>query len=153
MRTQEVSVQVGLERLFKPGERVRLLPVAQQIYSSLAHLRSGKGFLADVLDLLDQPLPAHADAPLPPPLPFQHAITFDHVGFRYAPEAPWVLKDLNLTIRKGNRDLNYAKYLNEGDHEVSVAEDYTSHNTQRLDKEQVRQLLLGLDFIKDELNA
>jgi ATP-binding cassette subfamily B protein len=69
----------------------------------LAHLRSGKGFLADVLDLLDQPLPAHADAPLPPPLPFQHAITFDHVGFRYAPEAPWVLKDLNLTIRKGSR--------------------------------------------------
>lgn len=52
-----------------------------------------------------------------------------------------------------NRDLNYAKYLNEGDHEVSAAEDYTSHNTQRLDKEQVRQLLLGLDFIKDELNA
>jgi ABC-type bacteriocin/lantibiotic exporter with double-glycine peptidase domain len=81
----------------------RLLPVAQQIYSSLAHLRSGKGFLADVLDLLDQPLPAHADAPLPPPLPFQHAITFDYVGFRYAPEAPWVLKDLNLTIRKGSR--------------------------------------------------
>lgn len=81
----------------------RLLPVAQQIYSSLAHLRSGKGFLADVLDLLDQPLPAHADAPLPPPLPFQHAITFDHVGFRYAPEAPWVLKNLNLTIRKGSR--------------------------------------------------
>ncbi len=81
----------------------RLLPVAQQIYSSMAHLRSGKGFLADVLDLLDQPLPAHADAPPPAPLPFVLAITLDHVGFRYAPEAPWVLKDLNLTIRKGSR--------------------------------------------------
>lgn len=81
----------------------RLLPVAQQIYSSLAHMRAGKDYLADVLDLLDQPLPTHADTPLPAPLPFDHAITFDGVGFRYAPEAPWVLKDLNLTIRKGSR--------------------------------------------------
>jgi UDP-glucose 4-epimerase len=56
-------------------------------------------------------------------------------------------------IPADNRDLNYAKYFSEGDHDVSVAKDYNSHNTQRLDKEQVRQLLLGLDFIKEELNA
>ncbi len=56
-------------------------------------------------------------------------------------------------IPADNRDLNYAKYFSEGDHEVSMAEDYTSHNTQRLDKEQVRQLLLGLDYIKEVLNA
>lgn len=56
-------------------------------------------------------------------------------------------------IPADNRDLNYAKYFSEGDQEVSLAEDYTSHNTQRLDKEQVRHLLLGLDFIKEELNA
>ncbi len=56
-------------------------------------------------------------------------------------------------IPADNRDLNYAKYFSEGDQEVSLAEDYTSHNTLRLDKEQVRHLLLGLDFIKEELNA
>jgi UDP-glucose 4-epimerase len=56
-------------------------------------------------------------------------------------------------IPADNRDLNYAKYFSEGDHEVSLAEDYNSHNTLRLDKEQVRHLLLGLDFIKEELNA
>ena len=56
-------------------------------------------------------------------------------------------------IPADNRDLNYAKYFSEGDHEVSLAEDYTSHNTLRLGKEQVRHLLLGLDFIKEELNA
>jgi UDP-N-acetylglucosamine 4,6-dehydratase len=56
-------------------------------------------------------------------------------------------------IPADNRDLNYAKYFSEGDHKLSLAQDYTSHNTQRLNKEQVRQLLLGLDFIKDELNA
>lgn len=81
----------------------RMLPVAQQIYASIAHLRSGKGFLADVLDLLDQPLPAHADAPPPSPLTFQNAINFNRVGFRYSFEAPWVLKGLNLTIQKGSR--------------------------------------------------
>lgn len=81
----------------------RLMPVAQQIYSSLAHMRAGKDYLVDVIELLDQPLPAHADAPLPAPLSFDHAITFDRVGFRYAPDAPWVLKDLNLTISKGSR--------------------------------------------------
>jgi UDP-N-acetylglucosamine 4,6-dehydratase len=56
-------------------------------------------------------------------------------------------------IPADNRDLNYAKYFSEGDHEVSTTNDYTSHNTLRLDREQVRQLLLGLDFIKEELNA
>lgn len=81
----------------------RLLPVAQQIYSSLAHMRAGKDYLADVLDLLDQPLPMHADAPPATPLAFQQAITFESVGFRYTSESSWVLKDLNLTITKGSR--------------------------------------------------
>ena len=56
-------------------------------------------------------------------------------------------------IPADNRDLNYAKYFSEGEHEVSVADDYTSHNTHRLNKEQVQQLLLSLDFIRGELNA
>lgn len=56
-------------------------------------------------------------------------------------------------IPADNRDLNYAKYFSEGDHDVSIAHDYTSHNTHRLNKDQVRQLLLSLDFIKKELNA
>ncbi|MHB1620740.1 MAG: hypothetical protein ACYCTY_12290 [Sulfuricella sp.] len=33
------------------------------------------------------------------------------------------------------------------------AAEYTSHNTERLNVEQVKKLLLKLDFIKDELNA
>lgn len=81
----------------------RLLPVAQQIYSSLAHMRSGKGFLADVLNLLDQPLPAHANAPEPAPMPFDNLITINDVSFRYSTNTPWVLRNLNLTIPKGSR--------------------------------------------------
>ena len=56
-------------------------------------------------------------------------------------------------IPADNRDLNYAKYFSEGDQNVSLAEDYTSHNTHRLNVEEIKQLLLSLDFIREELNA
>lgn len=56
-------------------------------------------------------------------------------------------------IPADNRDLNYAKYFSEGDQGVSLLDDYTSHNTRRLNVEQIKQLLLRLEFIKEELNA
>jgi UDP-N-acetylglucosamine 4,6-dehydratase len=56
-------------------------------------------------------------------------------------------------IPADNRDLNYAKFFTEGEQEIAGLDDYTSHNTQRLDIEQVTQLLLKLDYIKEELNA
>ena len=56
-------------------------------------------------------------------------------------------------IPADNRDLNYAKYFSEGEKEISSLDDYTSHNTKRLDVEQVKSLLLKLDYIQGELNA
>ena len=56
-------------------------------------------------------------------------------------------------IPADNRDLNYAQYFSEGEEKISHSEDYTSHNTNRLNVEQVKLLLLKLDFIKEELNA
>ncbi len=56
-------------------------------------------------------------------------------------------------IPADNRDLNYAQYYTEGEEEISNQQDYTSHNTVRLNVEQVKNLLLKLDYIKDELNA
>jgi len=52
-----------------------------------------------------------------------------------------------------NRDLNYKKYFVEGEQKISELDDYTSHNTHRLDVNGVKQLLLKLDFIQEELNA
>lgn len=46
------------------------------------------------------------------------------------------------------RDLNYAKYVEEGDKQVSELEDYNSHNTQRLDVDGMKQLLLKLEFMR-----
>jgi len=61
--------------------------------------------------------------------------------------------DSYYCIPADNRDLNYAQYFSEGEEKVSHQDDYTSHNTERLNVEQVKALLLGLDFIKDELRA
>jgi UDP-N-acetylglucosamine 4,6-dehydratase len=56
-------------------------------------------------------------------------------------------------IPADNRDLNYAKYFSEGEEKISQFEDYTSHNTRRLNVEEIKNLLKKLDYIKEELNA
>jgi UDP-N-acetylglucosamine 4,6-dehydratase len=56
-------------------------------------------------------------------------------------------------IPADNRDLNYAKYFSEGEEKISHLDDYTSHNTHRLNVEQIKTLLLKLDYIQEELNA
>ena len=56
-------------------------------------------------------------------------------------------------IPADNRDLNYAQYFSEGEEKLSHLDDYTSHNTDRLTVEQIKQLLLKLDYIKEELHA
>jgi len=56
-------------------------------------------------------------------------------------------------IPADNRDLNYAHYFSEGEDTISSAEDYTSHNAQRLNIAGIKELLLKLDFIQEELHA
>ena len=46
------------------------------------------------------------------------------------------------------RDLNYAKYVEQGEMKISRSEDYNSHNTERLDVSGMQKLLLKLDFIR-----
>ena len=50
-----------------------------------------------------------------------------------------------------SRDLNYDKYFTVGNHEVENIEDYHSHNTRRLDVEEMKGLLLKLNFIREDL--
>lgn len=49
------------------------------------------------------------------------------------------------------RDLNYDKFFVEGDEKVSKIEDYHSHNTHRLDVEGMKQLLLKLQMVREDL--
>ena len=50
-----------------------------------------------------------------------------------------------------DRDLNYGKYFTEGEEKIAEVEDYNSHNTRRLNVEEIKELLLKLDYIKGEL--
>ncbi|CAM5363696.1 polysaccharide biosynthesis protein [Pseudomonas fragi] len=46
------------------------------------------------------------------------------------------------------RDLNYSKFVEQGEEKISQTEDYNSHNTERLDVEGMKRLLLKLDFMR-----
>ncbi|MDX9883402.1 MAG: polysaccharide biosynthesis protein [Prolixibacteraceae bacterium] len=50
-----------------------------------------------------------------------------------------------------SRDLNYDKYFVEGEEEISKIEDYHSHNTRRLNKDGMKELLLKLPMIKKDI--
>ena len=52
-------------------------------------------------------------------------------------------------IPADNRNLNYQKYIDQGNKDLSNIEDYNSHNTRRLDVKGMKELLLKLDLFKD----
>ncbi|EGT3636329.1 NAD-dependent epimerase/dehydratase family protein [Morganella morganii] len=54
-------------------------------------------------------------------------------------------------IPADNRDLNYDKYIISGKPEANYVDDYTSHNTTRLNVKEIQDLLLTLDYIKEQL--
>jgi UDP-glucose 4-epimerase len=56
-------------------------------------------------------------------------------------------------IPADSRDLNYEKYFNVGDIKMSNIEDYTSHNTMRLDVDGIKKLLMKLDLVREAISA
>lgn len=56
-------------------------------------------------------------------------------------------------IPADSRDLNYNKYFVEGQTEISSIDDYTSHNTRRLNIAQVREVLMQLDIVREAVHA
>jgi len=56
-------------------------------------------------------------------------------------------------IPMDDRDLNYGLYFTEGKKEVSLKEDYNSHNTYRLNENELTELLLKVDYVREELKT
>jgi ATP-binding cassette subfamily B protein len=81
----------------------RMLPILQQAYGSWSSIQGYQASLKDALELLDQPLPDYVDKAPAKPLPFREQILLRSLSFRYTPQTPWVLKNLNLSIVKGSR--------------------------------------------------
>ena len=81
----------------------RLLPMLQQAYQAWSGIYGSQASLQDALDLLDQPLPKFGDFVTIESIPFASEIQLQQLGFKYTPRAPWVLKNINLSIPKGSR--------------------------------------------------
>lgn len=81
----------------------RLLPVLQQAYVAWSTIKGSQASLQDTLTLLDQPLPDYADQPAAKPLPFRQQLDLKQLSFRYSPESPWVLRNVEVSIPKGGR--------------------------------------------------
>ncbi len=70
-------------------------------------------------------------------------------------EEAYVAEEYNdyFRVPADKRDLNYEKYFEIGDKELQIAEEYNSHNTRRLEIEAIKDKLLGLEYIQNELNS
>jgi UDP-N-acetylglucosamine 4,6-dehydratase len=66
-----------------------------------------------------------------------------------------VAKDMGnfYCVPADKRDLNYDKYFVEGDHNLSSQDEYNSHNTERLNVEQIKKKLLELDYVREQLKG
>ena len=56
-------------------------------------------------------------------------------------------------IPADSRDLNYDKYFVEGETQISEIDDYTSHNTRRLNVDQVKKVLVRLSIVREAVHA
>jgi len=81
----------------------RILPILQQAYGSWSSIQGDQASLKDTLELLDQPLPEHAERPKVEQISFNLQIKLNQVSFRYSTQTPWVIKNLSLSIPKGSR--------------------------------------------------
>lgn len=81
----------------------RLLPVLQQAYAAWSGIQSGQAPLQNVLVLLDQPLPEYVYTSNKQTLSFEESFQLKSVSFRYLDQGPYIFKDLDLVIPKGDR--------------------------------------------------
>lgn len=68
-------------------------------------------------------------------------------------EEHFVAQDLGSFFRvpADTRDLNYDKFFVEGDQELTTEHEYNSHNTEQLSAEQIKEKLLTLEYVRQEL--
>ena len=81
----------------------KLLPALQHAYSSYSRINGSKASFNDVIDLLNQPLPKYASQSSVKPIIFENKIELTNLSFRYTKNSPWILKNISLSINKGDR--------------------------------------------------
>lgn len=85
----------------------RLIPVLQALYGSYSTYVGAQASFNDILVLLDQPLPEEAEKNKNnqhiEKLTFEKKIFLSDLSFRYKDKTPWILRNVHLTINKGDR--------------------------------------------------
>ena len=81
----------------------KLLPTLQQAYASISAISGSRSSFNDVLVLLDQPLPQKEHRNSKNILSFKKSISFKNVSFRYTDDTPWILKNVNLSFKRGEK--------------------------------------------------
>jgi ABC-type multidrug transport system fused ATPase/permease subunit len=81
----------------------KLLPTLQQAYASISAINGSKSSFNDVLHLLDQPLRIIEHRNSKNIMSFEKSISFKNVSFRYTEDTPWILKNVNLSFKRGEK--------------------------------------------------
>ena len=80
----------------------RLLPILQQLYQSYAAMNGSVASFDDILAFLNQPLPSYANQTCNEPCAFHNDIVLKEMSFKYVGDSPYVLENINLTLKKGS---------------------------------------------------
>jgi ATP-binding cassette subfamily C protein CydC len=91
-----VAAVVAVFVLTAAFEAVSAMPRAGVLYGQ------AKAAAARVVEAAEAPAPV-PDPAAPAPMPTSHALSFDHVSFRYGDELPWVFTNLSLQLPAGSR--------------------------------------------------
>jgi len=101
LRALSGTITVGVLAAFIQLTR-RFFQPLQDLSEKFNLLQSAMASSERVFELLDQPVTVTpAAAPVRLPVPVRGEVRFEHVWFRYSPDAPWVLRDVSFTASPG----------------------------------------------------
>jgi len=81
----------------------KILPLMQQSWSAISTIKGNHGSLEDTFNLIEQSTPINFEKKNIPSLPFKKEILLKNISFRYSSKLPFVIKNFNLSIKKGSR--------------------------------------------------
>ncbi|WP_336297500.1 ABC transporter ATP-binding protein [Leptospira sp. GIMC2001] len=81
----------------------RILPILQNVYNGWASFSGSEASLKDAIGLLNQPMPEYLNQTGSSNIKFSKEIFFKDIEFKYSDSTPYVLKGVNLIIKKGSR--------------------------------------------------
>lgn len=81
----------------------RMMPALQQLFGGWSSLQGNSASMEEVLDLLEQPVQEFSAKGEQKAMPFERSLALRGLSFRYTPDAPEVLREIDLEIPKGSR--------------------------------------------------